>query len=56
MSLAPESMVAPAPPLLAAYSGQVVHLSGDGMTFDAGAGEWWPNLPDRFNDHANAAY
>ncbi|MEU3571900.1 hypothetical protein AB0E96_26250 [Kitasatospora sp. NPDC036755] len=23
----------------AAYPGQVVHLSGDGMTFDAGAGE-----------------
>ncbi|MFF4381095.1 hypothetical protein [Kitasatospora sp. NPDC001547] len=39
-----------------AHSGQVVHLSGDGLTFDAGAGEWWPNLPGWFNDRANAGY
>ncbi len=38
------------------YSGQKVNLSGDGLTFTAGAGEWWPNLPDWFNDRANAAY
>ncbi|MEV8631288.1 hypothetical protein AB0395_06485 [Streptosporangium sp. NPDC051023] len=40
----------------AAYSGQQVHLSGDGLTFTAGAGEWWASLPGWFNDKANAAY
>ncbi|MEU5867110.1 hypothetical protein ABZ815_38460 [Nonomuraea sp. NPDC047529] len=40
----------------AAYPGQLVHLTGDGLTFQAGAGEWWASLPTWFNDKANAAY